>query len=121
VLTRFRQRLQAAGWERTIFETVLARIEALGLLANRRRLRVDATHLVAEVARLNQAEAVQEAIRLVVEVYEQYPELRESFAFLWLYEAYGEERWIGGSRWDEERLLRSGRAGYQLLELLGER
>jgi uracil-DNA glycosylase len=122
VLTRFRQRLQAHGCERTIFETTLARIEALGLLAHRRRLRVDATHLVADVARLNEAEAVQEAIRLVVvEAYECYSELRESFEFRLLYEAYAEERWIGGSHYDDERMLTLGRAGYRLLALLGER
>jgi transposase len=122
VLTRFRQRLRAGGMEREIFERTLGRIEELGLLSGRRRLRVDATHLVADVARLNRAEAVQEAIRLVVvEAYEAYPELRESLEFMLLYEAYGEERWIGGSRYDEERMLTLGRAGYQLLELLGDR
>jgi len=121
VLTRFRQRLQTPGWDRTLFEATLAQVEASGLLQGRRRLRVDATHLVADVARLNQAEAVQEAIRLVVvEAYERYPELRESHTFLLLYEAYGEEHW-GGSRSVEERLLTLGKAGFQLLDLLGER
>jgi len=122
VLTRFRQRLQAQGLERAIFETTLAQIDTLGLLAERRRLRVDATHLVADVARLNGAEAVQEAIRLVVvEAYERYRELRQSFEFLLLHEAYAEERWIGGSHYDDERMLTLGRAGYRLLALLGER
>lgn len=123
VLCRFRQRLEETeGWDRTVFETVLARIEALGLLKGRRRLRVDATHLVADVSRLNQAEAVQEAIRLVVvEAYEAYPELRESFLFRLLYETYREEHWFGGSGSAAERLKAVGEAGFQLLDLLGER
>lgn len=122
VLCRFRQRLVAHGRLREIFRTVLRRLRELGLLAGRRRLRVDATHVIADVARLSRAEMIQEAIRIVVcDAYRRYPKLRQSMEFMQLYEAYGEEVWIGGGSSGEEKLTTLGQAGYRLLALCGER
>lgn len=122
VLCRFRQRLVAHGGSREIFRTVLRRLEELKLLTGRRRLRVDATHVVADVARLSRAEMIQEAMRVVVcDAYRRYPQLRESLEFMQLHVAYGEEVWIGGGSSGEEKLTTLGRAGYRLLILCGKR
>jgi transposase len=121
VLCRFRQRLVAHKQERNIFGQVLELVRELGLLHGRRRLRVDATHLVANVARLSRADAIQEALRIVVaDAYKRYPELRGD-GFMRLYEEYGEENWLGSEPTTDERLVALGRDGYALLALCGER
>jgi transposase len=57
VLVNFRKRLVAHDMQRAIFEAVLERIAKLGLLKGRRRVRVDSTQLLADVARLSRADA----------------------------------------------------------------
>lgn len=122
VLVRFRQRLVAHGMMDELFETVLGQMERLGLLRDRRRLRVDATHLVADVARLSRADAVSEAIRVVVNAAERrYPELAQDEAFMALHERYGQECWVGMGDAGDERLVQLGRDGLALLAALGER
>jgi transposase len=122
VLTRFRQRLVKHGRSRQLFETVLRRIRELGLLTGSRRVRVDATKLIADVARLSRADLIQEAIRVVVcALAKQAPELAEDLTFHRLYEAYGEEYWLGGGEGSDARLTTLGAAGYELLALCGAR
>jgi transposase len=122
VLCRFRQRLVAHKQKQKIFGDVLELVRKLGLLHGRRRLRVDATHLVANVARLSRADAIQEALRIVVaDAYKRYPKLRGEFAFMRLYDEYGEENWLGCGSGSDERLIPLGRDGYALLALCGER
>jgi len=122
VLCRFRQRLVARNREGDIFGQVLGVVRELGLLRGRRQLRVDATHLVADVARLSRADAIQEAIRIVVSAaYKRYPELHGEFDFVRLHEQYAEESWLGSEAASQERLIALGRDGYRLLELCGER
>ena len=112
VLCRFRQRLQAAGRERELFDTVLKRLRELGLLAARRWLRVDATRLLADVAELSRAELLQEAIRVVVhDLSRRYPELHEVPELARLHEQYGEEVWLGGGSSGEQKLTELGRDG----------
>lgn len=122
VLVRFRQRLVAQGMTEELFGTVLGRMERLGMLRDRRRLRVDATHLVADVARLSRADAVSEAIRVVVNAAaKRYPELSQDEGFMRLYERYGQECWVGTGDAGDERLVQLGRDGLLLLAVLGER
>jgi transposase len=121
VLVRFRQRLQRAGRLKEIFDKVLGQVRELGVLPGR-RLRVDATHLLADVARLSRADMIQEAIRVVVCAADKaYAELRGNVAFRRLREAYSEEVWLGAGRSDEGRLVELGRDGRVLLELCGDR
>jgi len=121
VLVRFRQRLKRAGREKEIFDKVLGQVRKLGVLPGR-RLRVDATHLLADVARLSRVDMIQEAIRIVVCAADKaHPELRGNVAFRRLQEAYGEEAWLGAGRSDEGRLVELGRDAKVLLELCGER
>jgi len=65
VLVRFRQRLERHGRAYELFANVLQQAAGLGLV-QARRLRVDATHLLADVAALSRADSIQEAIRIVV-------------------------------------------------------
>jgi len=122
VLVLFRRRLVAHGRSRQLFETVLEQARALGLLGQK-RLRVDATSVLADVARLSRAERVREAIRVVVcDLWKQYPEVREVAEVRRLYEAYGEERWLGaGSRGDREDLVTLAHDGQTLGAACGER
>lgn len=122
VLVRFRQRLVAHGTMEELFETVLGQMQRLGLLRHRRRLRVDATHLVADVARLSRADAVSEAIRVVLNAAaKHYPELAEGEAFMALQERYGQEWWVGMGDCGDERLVQLGRDALALLALIGDR
>ncbi len=120
VLVRFRQRLVQHGKDREIFTTVLAQLRQLGLLRSR-RLRVDATALIADVARLSRADAIQEALRLVVrELHQGYPQLHQRVDFMRLYELYGEEIWLGGPGHDERRLATLAADGRALLALCAD-
>lgn len=123
VLVRFRQRLEAHGRAWQLFTTVLQRLGHLGLLAGRRRLRVDATHLLADVAELSRADSLAEAIRIVVcDLDDSYPALRRRPDFVRLYEAYGAASWVGvGGSSSEQKLSELGRDGLALLELCGQR
>lgn len=121
VLTRFRQRLAKAGQQGFLFEKVLARCGAMGLLRGR-RVRVDAMQMLSDLAQLNRADSIQEAIRVVVaEAEGRYPELWSDPESMRLYEQYGVECWLGGGSSSEARLTDLGRDGYRLLALLGQR
>ncbi len=121
VLVNFRKRLVAHDMQREIFEAVLEHIAKLGLLRNRRRVRVDSTQLLANVARLSRADALQEAIRkLICALYDERPELRAQPDFRRLYEAYGEEVWLGRDPQTDERLVTLGIDGRLLLQLCAD-
>lgn len=121
VLCTFRKRLVAHGWGRRIFDHVLGRLRALGLLAGRRRVRVDATALVADVARLSRPELIAETLRVSVRaLWDGHPELHQHPALVRLYEQYGEECWLGRGSAGEERLSALGRDGYLLAELMAQ-
>jgi len=122
VLVRFRQRLLRNGRERGLFQTVLEQVIKLGLLKGRRKLRVDATNLVANVAYLSRGDVIAEAIRIVVaDLAERYPKLHKRRRFRELHETYGEEVWVGLGGSGEERLARLGRDGFAVLKLCEER
>jgi hypothetical protein len=128
VLCRFRKRLAGEegeerhkyAWE--VFKKVLAQAKALNMLGSATKVRVDATRLLANVSRLSRADAIQEAMRVVVRgLYNGYEELHEETDLVRLYERYGEESWVGTGSNDEGRLTELGQDGYRLLELCGDR
>jgi len=121
VLCNFRKRLVAHGWERRIFEHVLGRLRELGLLAGRRRVRVDATALVADVARLSRPELIGETLRVsVCALWDGHRELHQHPTLVQLHEQYGEECWLGRGSEGAGRLSDLGRDGYLLLELMAQ-
>ena len=122
VLCNFRKRLVEHGLQRAIFERVLDQLRALGLLSKRARLRVDATHVLADVAILSRADALREALRIVVcALHKAAPELEQRPDFLRLLDAYGQEIWLGGGDCSPDALRLLGRDGQALLALCGDR
>jgi len=122
VLVRFRQRLLGNDGERKLFAKVLQQIEKVGLLKGRRKLRVDATKLVANVANLSRGDVIAEAIRVVVsDLAERYPKLLRRGPLYRLHREYGEEVWVGLGGSGEQRLRRLGGDGFAVLELCEER
>jgi len=67
VLTDYRQRLLAGGQESLLFEQVLTRVKAQGLLSQKQLQRTDSTHVVAAIRRLNRLELVGETMRRVLD------------------------------------------------------
>jgi len=121
VLCNFRKRLVANKMGRKIFDDVLDKLRELGLLSNRPRVRVDATHLVANVAVLSRPDAIREAIRIVVcDLHKSYLQLRERPDLLRLHKEYGKEEWLGRASTSDQSLTELGRDGQALLELCGE-
>lgn len=117
VLCNFRKRLVEHGCEEMIFGHVLEQMRSLGLLANRRKVRVDATALVANVATLSRADLISETLRVAVcELWDACPELRGHAELARLYDKYGEEVWLGREGSGEGRLTRLGCEGFVLLE-----
>jgi len=120
VLCNFRKRLIEHGCEALIFGHVVERLRSPGLRANRREVRVDATALVANVARLSRGDMIAETLRIAVcERWDGCPELQGQVELARLYDQYGEEVGPGREGSGEGRLRRLGRDGYLLLELLG--
>ena len=122
VLCNFRKRLIAHGMERELFETVLDRLRELRLLSKRRRLRVDATHLVADVAVLSRVDSIREAIRIVVcGLHRMKPTLERRPEFARLLDVYGQEVWLGQSKGSDGELTQLALDGQALLEICGGR
>ncbi|MDX5895174.1 IS1182 family transposase [Rubrobacter radiotolerans] len=66
VLCEFRARLAEGAAEELLFDVVLERFRAMGLLKARGRQRTDSTHVLAAVRRLNRLERVGETVRLAL-------------------------------------------------------
>ena len=67
VLSEFRARLVAAGREQDLFDLLLGRLKALGLVAAGGRQRTDSTHVLAKVADVNRLELAAETVRAALE------------------------------------------------------
>jgi transposase len=63
ILSEFRARLIAGQAEFVLLESLLQRVETLGLLKRRGRQRTDSTHVLAAVRTLNRLERVGETLR----------------------------------------------------------
>ena len=63
VLSEFRSRLVGGGLELLLFDILLERAQALGLLKQRGRQRTDSTHVLAAVRSMNRLERVGETLR----------------------------------------------------------
>ncbi len=65
-LYAFRQRLLDHGQERLVFEQLLQRLKALGLIKRRGKMRTDATQILGVVEHLSQLELLTESVRLAL-------------------------------------------------------
>lgn len=67
ILSPFRDRLLAGGQEALLFDKLLERLRARGLLKDKRQQRTDSTHVLAAVRTLNRLECVGETLRRVLD------------------------------------------------------
>ncbi len=67
ILSPFRDRLLEGGQEALLFDQVLERIRARGLLQDKRVQRTDSTHVLAAVRQMNRLECVGETLRRVLD------------------------------------------------------
>lgn len=65
-LSAFRLRLLENQQERILFDQLLCKLQAMGLLKGRGKVRSDSTHVLALVERLGQFELVTESIRMAL-------------------------------------------------------
>ncbi|MCY3019775.1 MAG: transposase [Planctomycetota bacterium] len=121
VLCYFRKRLLVHDQGRRVFETVLSRLQELGLLKGHTKVRVDATKLIADVAVLSRADMVREALRKVVcSLAELRPTLLKQRAdFKRLYDRYHREYWLGGADDGDDDLRELARDATLLRRLCG--
>jgi transposase len=90
VLSEFRTRLVEGGAELLLFDAVLDRLKAEGLVKARGRQRTDSTHVLAAVRTLNRLERVGETLRAALnEVASVAPEWLQALAPPAWYERYG--------------------------------
>jgi transposase len=90
VLSEFRTRLVQGKAEQTLLDTLLTRVQELGVLKRRGRQRTDSTHVLAAVRMLNRLERVGETFRATLNALAVVaPEwLRQVAKPLW-FERYG--------------------------------
>ena len=62
ILSPFRARLLEGGQETLLFDRILERLKARGLLKDKRQQRTDSTHVLAAVRTLNRLECVGETV-----------------------------------------------------------
>jgi transposase len=67
VLSEFRARLATGGLESVLFDALLTRLAAVGLLGAGGRQRTDSTHVLAAVRSLNRLELAGETVRAALE------------------------------------------------------
>ncbi len=89
-LARFRERLVKHGLERIGFEGVLRALIEKGWVQRQAKQRLDSTHVLGLVARMNQVERVRETIRLVLEKASTVTEKPEAWRAWW--ERYTESK-----------------------------
>jgi transposase len=91
VLSEFRDRLLAAPAEQLLFETLLTKLQEVGVLKKRGRQRTDSTHVLAAVRGLNRLERVGETLRAALNALAVVaPEWLQALAPAEWYERYGE-------------------------------
>ncbi len=114
VLSQFRTRLLAGEAEMQLFEVLLERLKAKGLLKARGRQRTDSTHVLAAVRVLNRLERVGETLRYALNTLSEVaPEwLRDHVSSEW-YERYG-------SRMENYRFPKAESAREALAATMGE-
>ena len=90
VLSEFRTRLVEGGAELLLFDALLDRLKAEGLVKARGRQRTDSTHVLAAVRTLNRLERVGETLRAALnELATVAPEWLQALAPPAWYERYG--------------------------------
>ncbi len=120
-LSAFRARLLTHHQERLLFDQLLTRLKALGLLQPHGKLRTDSTHVLAVVERLSQLELVLESLRLalqaVLEADPAWAAQQVPAAFQEAYTSCQGEYGLSQSQ-VQERLVRAGQDAFWFLAQL---
>ena len=113
VLSEFRGRLLQGGAELLLFERLLERFAAQGLVRQRGTQRTDATHILAAVRNLNRLELVGETVRAALNAL-------AVAAPDWL-QTHRQAGWDRrySTRWDQYRLPKSEKARTELAATIG--
>lgn len=123
VLAYFRRRLRTHQAERQLFDTVLGRIQGLGLLKKRGKQRTDALGVLGAVRELSRLETVRETLRLaLVALAQAAPGWLAQVAPAVYRETYARSQ-PDYRMTDTERaqaLVTVGEAGFWLLDHLGQ-
>lgn len=121
VLSEFRSRLAGAGLERAVFDLLLERLAAAGLVRPGGRARTDSTHVLGRIADLNRLELAGETVRAALEALAAAaPDWLAGVIDASWQQAYGQR--IGGMRLPGSQAARArlavryGTDGYRLLE-----
>ncbi len=120
-LYAFRQRLVQHGAEKLVFDQVLAKLKAMGLIKERGKVRTDATHVVALLNRLSQLELVRESIRAALDAVSVLaPAWLNETVPLTFCEAYGQRQndYRVSDSQIAKQLFEAGRDGYWFLAQL---
>lgn len=121
VLSEFRKRLVENEAQAKIFNLILEKLQAKGLLKGKSKQRTDATHVLAQVRNLNRLELVGEAMRVTLNHFVQVaPEwLHEHMPVAW-FDRYAERfnSWHLPKDLSQRQalMLQIGADGYQLLD-----
>lgn len=114
----FRQRLVEHGQERLVFDAVIAKLKAMGLIKERGKMRTDATHVVSLLNRLSQLELVRESMRVALDALTTVAPVWVSETVPAVFnETYGERQndyRLSDSKISKQ-LLEAGRDGFWLL------
>lgn len=117
-LCNFRKRLMAHGQEFLVFEQLLKYLVEQGYVKRKGKQRTDATHLLADVARLSRLETVWETLRVALNALqkaaEAWTEHHLPEPFLETYETRRQDYRIGKDKRDK-LMLQAGRDGFWLL------
>ncbi len=98
-LYAFRLRLLEHGAERVVFEQILTKLKASGLIRERGKMRTDSTHILGVLHRLSQLELITECVRVAVQAaLVAAPKWCERELPQAFQEAYAQRQWEFGLR-----------------------
>ena len=122
-LVNFRNRLEEHHQSALGFKTILAALEAAGLVSRQSRQRLDSTQMFGRVSKMNRLDCVRESLRLALE--EVAPGLAETARPVWwtrLWERYVESQadYRAGSETLARKLVEAGTDAQRMLEWLRE-
>jgi hypothetical protein len=121
-LVNFRNRLEEHRQSALGFATILAALEAAGLVSRQSRQRLDSTPMFGRVSQMNRLDCVRESLRLALQ--EVAPDVAEPARPAWwnvLWERYVDSQadYRAGSETLARKLVDAGTDAQRLLEWLG--
>ena len=122
-LMAFRQRLLEHQQERALFDGFLGRLQSLGLIKSRGKMRTDSTHVLGLLEKLSRMELVSESVRVAVEAIGKaaphWTETHLPVAFLETYTGRQSEYGLSNAQ-VQAKLIQAGQDGFWLLNLIDQ-